>query len=153
MIRFALSGAVFLFLAACASVPATLTPAQQSAEASTITQMLQAQDAAWNAGDIDGFMQGYWPSDDLRFASGGEVVKGFDRTLARYKARYPDRAAMGVLTTSEYDIEFLSADAAIAYGRWKVTTASGSADGLYTLILRKIGGDWLIISDTTTSAE
>ncbi|MEQ9505168.1 MAG: nuclear transport factor 2 family protein [Hyphomonas sp.] len=153
MIRSALSGAAFLFLAACATAPAALTPQQQSAEAATITAMLKAQDAAWNTGDIDGFMHGYWPSEALRFASGGDVVHGFDSTLARYKRRYPDRAAMGELTTSDYEIEILSADAAIAHGRWKVTTATGSSAGLYTLVLRNIGGDWLIVSDTTTSAD
>ncbi len=153
MIRFVLSGAAVLLIAACATAPTALTPQQKAAEAATITALLHAQDAAWNAGDIDGFMYGYWPTDALRFASGGEVVHGFDRTLARYKARYPDRATMGVLTTSDYDIDLLSADAAIAHGRWKVTTATGSSDGLYTLVLRKIGGDWLIVSDTTTSAE
>jgi ketosteroid isomerase-like protein len=153
MIRSALSGAAFLFLAACATAPAALTPARQSAEAATITALLQSQDAAWNAGDIDGFMHGYWPSEDLRFASGGDVVHGFDATLARYKKRYPDRGAMGVLTTTDYEIEILSADAAIAHGRWKVTTASGSSEGLYTLVLRKMHGDWLIVSDTTTAAD
>lgn len=153
MIRSALSGAAFLFMAACATAPAALTPAQQATEAATITALLDAQDAAWNAGDIDGFMRGYWPSDALRFASGGDVIHGYDSTLARYKTRYPDRSAMGVLTTSDYEIEILSADAAIAHGRWKVTTATGSSDGLYTLVLRKMDGDWLIISDTTTSAD
>lgn len=150
MIRTGFAGLVFLCVVACASTPAALGKA---AEAATITAMLKAQDAAWNEGDIDGFMTGYWPSEDLRFASGGDVVHGFDATLARYKARYPGREGMGALTTSDYEIDILSDDAAIAHGRWKVTTEAGSSDGLYTLVLRKMDGQWLIVSDTTTSAQ
>jgi len=153
MVRFAFAGAVFLMLAACITAPAPLTPEATAAEAATITAMLKAQDAAWNAGDIDGFMHGYWPSDDLRFASGGDVVRGYEATLARYKVRYPGREGMGVLTTADYEIDILSPGAAIAHGSWHVKLQDENLSGLYTLVLRKLDGEWLIISDTTTSAE
>lgn len=149
MLRSFLAGLALMLAAACANLPA---PPDRAGEAATITALLKAQDAAWNAGDIDGFMHGYWPSPELRFASGGEVVYGFDATLARYKLRYPGREGMGTLTTSEYVIDILSGDAAIAHGRWNVETGEGQASGLYTLVLRKIDGQWLIVSDTTTSA-
>ena len=153
MIRPFLAGAVFLFASACASPPDALSEPDEAAEAATIAALLQAQDDAWNKGDIDGFMNGYWPSEELRFASGGNVVRGYAATLARYKVRYPGREGMGELTTSDYEIDILSEDAAIAHGSWKVTTAEGSSDGLYTLVLRKMDGQWLIVSDTTTSSE
>lgn len=153
MARSVLTAAVFLLLAACASTPAGVTPQQQSAEAATITALLKAQDAAWNEGDIDGFMKGYWPSESLRFASGGNVVRGYAATLDRYKLRYPGKEGMGLLETTEYEVDLVSPDAAIAHGRWKVTTGEGSSTGLYTLVLRKMDGEWLIVSDTTTSAD
>ena len=153
MIRPFLAGAVFLFASACASPPDALSEPDEAAEAATIAALLQAQDDAWNKGDIDGFMNGYWPSEELRFASGGNVVRGYAATLARYKVSYPGREGMGELTTSDYEIDILSEDAAIAHGSWKVTTAEGSSDGLYTIVLRKMDGQWLIVSDTTTSSE
>ncbi len=153
MVRYVLAGAILWTVAACASVPAAVTPAQQETEAAAITALLKAQDAAWNAGDIEGFMKGYWESDDLRFASGGEVVRGFASTLARYKVRYPGREGMGVLTTQDYEIDLLSPDAAVAHGRWSVAREGEVLGGLYTLILRKQNGAWMIVSDTTTSAE
>lgn len=153
MIRSVLAGAAFLLIAGCATAPPSLTAEAKAAEAATITAMLKAQDAAWNQGDIDGFMNGYWPSDDLRFASGGDVVRGYDATLARYKARYPGREGMGVLTTSDYEIDVVSPDAAIAHGSWHVKLAGEELSGLYTLVLRKLDGAWLIVSDTTTSAD
>lgn len=153
MVQSVLAAAAFLLVAACSTAPAPLPPEAEAAEAATITAMLKAQDAAWNQGDIDGFMNGYWPSDDLRFASGGDVVRGYDATLARYKVRYPGREGMGELTTSDYEIDVVSPDAAIAHGSWHLKLEGEERNGLYTLVLRKLEGQWLIVSDTTTSAD
>lgn len=152
MIRILLAAGAFLFAAACASTPPSPSAEQQAREAAAILALLEAQDEAWNRGDIDGFMAGYWQSPDLRFASGGEVARGYDQTLARYKARYSSRALMGTLETTGHEIVLLSPDAAVAHGRWKLTRADDTPGGLYTLVLRKIAGRWVIVSDTTTSA-
>src|SRR4051812_28178069 len=104
----------------CLIVSVTLRAADSSA---AITELLTAQSAAWNRGDIDGFMAGYLPSDDLRFASGGTVTRGWRATLEGYKAHYPDRATMGTLSFTEIEITELAPDAAIAFGRWKLTRA------------------------------
>jgi ketosteroid isomerase-like protein len=150
MIRNCLLSLALLVLAACATPAATL---RQDAEAAAITRLLKAQDDAWNAGDIEGFMKGYRVSDELRFASGGDVVRGYDATLARYKTRYPGPEGMGELSTTDYEIDILSRDAAIAHGRWQVVRDGEILSGLYTLVLRKDEGGWVIVSDTTTSAE
>ena len=115
--------------------------------------MIQKQAAAWNSGDIDAFMDGYLRSSELRFASGGTVTRGFEPTLARYKARYNTPEAMGTLSFTELETVLLSEDAAVLHGRWQLTRENDSPSGLFTLVLRKIGGDWQIISDTTTSAD
>ncbi|HYE57772.1 MAG TPA: hypothetical protein VD948_04670, partial [Rhodothermales bacterium] len=80
--------------------------------------MLDAQVAAWNRGDVAGFMDGYWRSEDLRFASGGSITRGWQITLDRYRRAYPDRAAMGMLTFSDIDIDVMGPDAALVFGRW-----------------------------------
>src|SRR4051812_39628958 len=72
--------------------------------AQEINALLSRQSEAWNRGDIESFMQAYAPTDDLRFASGGTVTRGWRTTLERYKQRYPDKAAMGVLAFTELDI-------------------------------------------------
>ncbi|MGE6697743.1 YybH family protein [Hyphomonas sp. NPDC076900] len=147
----ALGGAAFLALAACAT--SGVSPAARAADEAAILSLLEAQDTAWNQGDIEGFMAGYLRSPDLRFASGGNITRGWDETLARYKARYGTGAEMGTLTTSDHEIEILSADAAIAHGKWQLDWQGEQPWGLYTLILRKTGGEWRIVSDTTTAAE
>ena len=145
------AGAVLLGLAACAT-PGINAQAEAS-ETAAILELLEAQDVAWNAGDIEGFMAGYWRSPDLRFASGGNITRGWDQTLARYRARYGTGAEMGQLTTSDHEIVILSGDAAIAHGKWQLDWQGEQPWGLYTLVLRKVDGDWRIVSDTTTAAE
>ncbi|SRR5258708_6944507 len=125
--------------------------AADSAGARAIKAVLTNQQEAWNRGDVDAFMQGYWPSDTLRFASGAEVTYGWKTTLERYKKRYPDKAAMGTLAFSDLDVTVLAPDAAVVFGRWELTRAKDKPHGLFTLIFRKTSEGWRIIHDHTSS--
>jgi len=123
-------------------------------EEDRIVSVLDAQEAAWNRGDIDGYMQSYWQSPDLRFASGGTVVRGWQATRDRYHARYSNRDLMGQLSTTDLEVSLFGlGDDAVAHGGWALERAGDHPSGLFTLILRKIDGEWKIISDTTTSAD
>lgn len=142
--------AVLVLLAGCqVRFYATTTPSDIP---SAITTLLATQAAAWNRGDLDGFMQAYAQRDDLRFASGDTVTYGWRATLERYKERYPDRATMGTLTFSELAITELSADAAIAFGRWQLTRAHDAPHGRFTLTLRRTPEGWRIVQDHTSAA-
>ena len=145
----ALRGALLLLLllAGCAAAP----PAADG-EAAQIRAVLAGQAAAWNRGDIDGFMQGYWNSEQLRFASGDSVTYGWAAAQQRYHAHYPDRAAMGVLEFSDLDVELLAPDAAIVFGRWALQREHDRPHGLFTLVLRKTGDGWKISRDHTSAA-
>lgn len=116
-----------------------------------ICAVLEAQEAAWNRGDILGFMQGYWQSDQMRFASGGTVTTGWEETLQRYLARYESRAAMGELAFTGIDVDQVSGDTAIAFGRWQLFREADAPHGLFTLVFREIDGDWVIVHDHTSS--
>ena len=125
----------------------------ERSERDSITNVLMAQQDAWNAGDIDAFMAGYWQSPDLRFASGGSVTRGWQATRDRYHARYSDRSIMGLLSFDQLEVVEFSDDAAIVHGAWLLTRENDAPSGLFTLVFRKIDGAWLIVSDTTTSAD
>lgn len=151
-----LGAAIALALPACAvnvNVNDTQLLGSETAEEDAILAVLIAQKAAWNAGDIDGFMDGYWVSDELRFASGGTVVKGWQATKDRYHARYTNRAIMGTLDFSELEVDLLAGDAAIVHGQWALQRETDRPSGLFTLVFKQIDGNWLIVSDTTTSAD
>lgn len=118
-----------------------------------IRAVLAAQAAAWNRGDIDGFMQGYWNSPELRFLSGGQVTRGWQATRDRYDARYgTSPQTMGRLSFSRLDVAGLSHNAAVVYGAWQLERETDAPHGLFTLVFRKVGGAWVIVSDTTTAA-
>ena len=132
--------------------PFASTPAIVDARAeAAIINVLTEQSVAWNRADIPAFMEHYWKDDKLRFASGGNVVRGWQGTLDRYLARYSTPEQMGHLEFSELEVEALAGDAAIVYGRWKLTRSADTPSGLFTLVFRNFGNGWVITSDTTTS--
>jgi len=107
------------------------------------------QAAAWNRGDIEGFMQGYWNSDKLVFVS-NQVTRGWQPTLDRYKKTYDSRAKMGTLTFSDLEITVLSKDAAVVLGSWSLARESDNPHGKFTLIFRKFKDGWKIVHDHTS---
>ena len=139
------------FLLVSAGVCLAASPLR--AQDSVIKQVLADQAAAWNRGDLDAFMEGYVKTPELRFASGSTVTKGWQETLARYKKRYADRAAMGTLTFSDLDVTVLAPDAALVFGRWHLKNDQGEPNGLFTLLFRQTDAGWRIVADHTSAAE
>src|SRR6202011_3284758 len=98
----------------------TASREEPSAQAA-IRKVLEDQDAAWNRGDLPGFMEGYWHSPELSFYSGKDKRQGWQETFDRYRARYQGEGKeMGQVTFSELDIQLLGTDTALVRGRWKV---------------------------------
>ena len=118
-----------------------------------IQQVLDDQQAAWNKGDLEAFMVGYWKSDELSFYSGGDKTKGWNATYERYKKRYQSEGKeMGTLTFSELDISVAGAENAIVRGRWQLKLKDGKTmGGLYTLWMRKLPEGWRIVHDHTSN--
>ena len=122
---------------------------------SEVQALLKAQETAWNAGNLDEFLVGYWNSPDLVFQSGGTVSRGFARTRDRYYQRYKaEGKAMGTLEFAQLEIEPLGATATLARGRWKLLMPDGQKpSGLFTLVLRKFPEGWRIVHDHTSSDD
>lgn len=118
-----------------------------------ISSVLESQVAAWNRGDIDGYMSGYWKNDSVRFASDADVIFGWQTVTDRYKAKYHSAELMGRLEFSNIDIAILSGNSAIAFGTWTLHREADNPMGLFTLVLRKTGTGWKIIHDHTSSKK
>ncbi len=128
---------------------ASETPEQKS---KAIRAVMDAQVAAWNRADLEGFMDGYWRSQDLEFYSGDKVTKGWDATLERYKKNYQQGGKeMGKLDFSDLDIHTNSSGVAWVSGRWHLKMKDGSdRGGLFTLIFHQMKDGWKIIHDHTS---
>jgi ketosteroid isomerase-like protein len=117
-----------------------------------LKSIVAVQQSAWNEGNLDKFMDAYWKSDKLTFSSRGETRRGWQTTLEKYKKSYPDRATMGKLTFSNLEVESLSADVAMMLGEWKIE-GEKPADGNFSLVWRRIDGQWVIIHDHSSSRD
>jgi ketosteroid isomerase-like protein len=115
-----------------------------------IRALLDAQAAAWNRGDIGGFMQGYWKSSQTTFVGSGGIERGWQALLDRYRRAYPGRAAMGTLTFSGLEIIMLGRDSALIVGHWQLVRAHDRPGGIFTLVARKFPEGWRIIHDHTS---
>ena len=143
----ALATGVFLF----AQRSALPQPAdERRADREAISAVLGAQQAAWNRGDVDVFLVGYWHSPELTFSGSSGVTRGWDGVLARYKKNYPDRGAMGQLDFSELEFRFLGADAALVLGRWHLKRDKDDLGGVFTLVWQRFPDGWKIIHDHTS---
>jgi ketosteroid isomerase-like protein len=117
---------------------------------SSLRHLLEEQQAAWNRGDIDAFMQGYWHSAETTFSGTSGVTRGWDAVLARYHRNYPDRAAMGHLEFSGLEIIPLCEDAALILGNWHLDRGT-PVGGVFTLVAKRFPEGWRIIHDHTDS--
>ena len=119
----------------------------QTKDESEVRNLLAKQNAAWNRGDIDAFMVGYWENDSLMFIGKSGVTYGYKNTLSNYKKNYPDTATMGKLTFTLIQVKQLSLEYFHVTGKYYLTRTMGDASGHFTLLFRKINGKWVIISD------
>lgn len=119
----------------------------QTNDETSIRQLLDQQTAAWNRGDIDRFMDGYWENDSLMFIGKSGVTYGWTNTLNNYKRGYPDTAAMGKLHFELLTVKRLSDEYYFVVGKWFLQRSIGNVGGHYNLLFRKIKGKWVIIAD------
>ena len=112
-----------------------------------ILSILRTQDECWNRGDVDGFMQTYIKSDSLMFIGKSGVTYGWQNTLNNYKKGYPDKAAMGKLDFTLIDIKRLSRKYYHVVGKWHLARTAGDLQGHFTLLIKKVKGEWKIIAD------
>ncbi|HEY4877665.1 MAG TPA: nuclear transport factor 2 family protein [Candidatus Acidoferrales bacterium] len=134
-----------------ALTPRVALNASDASEQAQIRTLLQNQTEAWNRGDIDAFMAGYWRSEETAFVGASGITRGWQSVLERYKKSYPDRRAMGQLTFSGLEIHLVCADAAFAIGQFQLERENDKPAGIFTLNFRKFPEGWRIVADHTTA--
>jgi len=125
-------------------------PAWAEDAADEIKDLLKSQQEAWNDGDLQGFMDLYWKSDKLRFASGANVTYGWQDTLDSYQRRYNTPEKMGELKFKVEEVRVLSDSHALVFGEWRLDRDVADLKGLFTLLFEKREEGWKIIADHTS---
>ena len=116
-----------------------------------IVNTLNAQADAWNRGDLDGFMEPYWESDELTFCAGGNTTHGRTELLARYEQKYGRGQAMGRLEFTNLRIRFLGRESALVLGEWALMRDDGPLGGNFSLVFQYIDNRWTIVHDHTSA--
>jgi hypothetical protein len=119
----------------------------QDKDKNQILAILDRQTKAWNSGDLEQFMVGYWENDSLMYVGKGGVTYGYAPTLANYKKNYGSPDKMGQLTFQILHVIRLCKDHYQVVGKWNLKRNAGDVGGHYTLLFRKIKGEWKIVSD------
>ena len=119
----------------------------QSKDEIAIKNLMQTQENAWNNGQLENFMQGYWKTDSLMFIGKSGITYGWQKTLNNYKKGYPDTAVMGKLTFTLIQIKPLAVDYYFIVGKWHLQRSIGNLEGHFTLLFKKINSEWVIVTD------
>lgn len=114
-----------------------------------ILAVLDTQQEAWNNYDLEGFMEGYWKSEELKFYGNSGVTYGWDNTLARYKRSYPDIEHTGTLEFVIKEISPIENNSYYVLGEFYLKRGAGDTNGIFMIILKKIKGEWKIVADTS----
>jgi ketosteroid isomerase-like protein len=112
-----------------------------------IRKVLSNQTEAWNNGDLESFMHGYWKSDSLTFVGKDGITYGYQNTLNNYKKNYANKDQMGKLQFKLLHINKLSDEYYQVIGQWHLYRKIGDVSGHFTVIFRKIQNKWLMVSD------
>jgi uncharacterized protein (TIGR02246 family) len=137
----------FLLVTLAIAIPALAETPEQA-----ITAVITRQAEAWNRGDLEGFMDGYLKSDELVFTSRSRIRRGWQVTFDAYKKTYGTaKESMGTLTFSKLEVHLLGDDAAWVLGRWDLAGPKEASGGIFTLVMRRIDGKWLVVHDHTSS--
>ena len=146
-----------LLIFLCFALNQTFTPAApgddspRATDRHAIEAVLTAQQQAWNRGNVEAFLDGYWRSPELTFSGSSGISRGWDNVLSRYKKNYPDRAAMGTLDFSNLEFRFLGPDAALVLGRWHLRREKDELGGVFSLVWQRFPEGWRIIHDHTSA--
>src|SRR5882724_5410639 len=156
MKRYLINSVPVVFLLAVFVVMLSAAPDKSSYDikaANAIRAVIDAQAAAWNRGDIEGYMDGYDRSPNTEFVGGDTITRGWQTVLDRYRKNYSSREKMGTLTFSDLEITILSKDAALVLGRWHLKRAKDDPHGTFSLLFRKTKAGWRIVHDHSSSAN
>jgi ketosteroid isomerase-like protein len=123
---------------------------KQNVAEGQIRAVLDMQTVAWNRGDIETFMTGYWKSDQTEFVGASGITRGWQAVLDRYRRNYPDGKAMGRLTFSSLEVHVTSRDSAFVIGEFQLDREKDRPAGIFTLNFRKFAEGWRVVADHTT---
>ncbi len=138
---------ILICLLAIFSVSGTIAQSQYEKDKEAILKVMADQEEAWSNYDLEGFMEGYWKSEELKFFGAGGLIKGWQGTLDRYKRSYPTPDDTGKLSFEIVDVSQAGEGGYTVMGKYFLERNAGNANGVFMIIFKKIKGEWKIVAD------
>ncbi len=142
---------VLILIFSCQSQQKTITETSNSYSYSEVKQaieiVMQDQTIAWNNHDLEGYMEGYWKNDSLKFYGSRGLTYGWNQTLENYKKSYPSKNESGILKFVINDISRIENNSYWVMGEYHLDRPIGKAKGVFTIIFKFIDGKWKIVAD------
>lgn len=138
--------AFIILLFGCGTQPKTQQDSLENDKAA-ILKVMSDQEIAWNNHNLEGFMQGYWKSDSLKFYGSNGLTKSWEKTLTNYKKGYPTKAESGTLKFVINDVSKIEGNNYWVMGEYHLKRQVGDANGVFIVIFKKIKGEWKIVAD------
>lgn len=129
-----------------------IEPRNRQAADDAALAVIRGQEAAWNRGDLPGFLADYLMSEDLTFYSDDVATQGWVKVNERYTTRYGG-GKMGRLDFTDLLVDVYSSDTVMIRGRWTTSQTDEPGTGLFTILLRKTSGGWKIVHDHTSARQ
>lgn len=145
---------LFVILVSCNNqIKTELTPDQIEKDSEAIKTLLHKQAEDWTNASIEAFMNGYEKTPNLLFVGKNGITKGWQQTLERYKSNYPSKDHTGQLSFDILEIQPINSESYILVGEFHLKRNVGNADGIFTLVFKKVNNEWKVISDHTTAYD
>ncbi len=138
---------LMVLIISCTTKPKIEASSNSEKDKTAILQVMTIQEEAWKNHDLEGFMEGYWKSDSLKFYGGSGLTLGWKNTLSNYKKGYPTKTESGDLRFVINDISKIENNNYWVMGEYHLTRDVGNANGVFIIIFKKINGEWKIIAD------
>ena len=138
---------IFLLIISLLTLISANAQSNENEDKETILQVMKLQEEAWSNNDLEGFMQGYWKSDSLKFFGSSGLTKGWQQTLDNYKRGYPTKEHSGTLTFKILDISKIDDGNYWVMGEYYLKRIVGDVNGVFLIIFKKINGEWKIVAD------
>ena len=138
-----------LLLICCIALLLSSCSTSTEEDKNAIISVMKAQEKAWSSHNLEGFMEGYWKSDSLKFYGSSGLTYGWEKTLANYKKGYPTKAHSGTLNFKINDLSKISDNSYYVMGEYHLIREVGNAEGVFMIIFKQINGEWKIIADTS----
>jgi uncharacterized protein (TIGR02246 family) len=115
---------------------------------------LDSSAAAWNRGDLEGFLATYLPRPTTTYIGSSGLVVGFEGIRDRYAPLFQGESRRDSLAFRDLQVRPLGDSTALAIGRYALHRADSlTSTGIFTLVLRHADGDWMIVHDHSSALD